>query len=156
MKAFVLYPEATPHRSADAHRLSRRGASLFRASGLVGLAERAPVYETQLHVVAFACYSTLAANAIVVVSDGSFSDPSAASAHAVFAGAPLNAPVSAAQLFNRRLCRRNYAATPSSRSRSPARSSRRGASIPVRGNSVRYCRHAHRRGQHPDLFQRRQ
>jgi len=51
-------------------------------------------------VVAFAGYSTLAANAIVLESDGTFSGPSAASASVLFAGAPLNAPISAAQLFN--------------------------------------------------------
>ena len=51
-------------------------------------------------VVAFAGYSNLAANAIVLESDGTFSGPSAASASVVFAGAPLNAPISAAQLFN--------------------------------------------------------
>jgi hypothetical protein len=51
-------------------------------------------------VVAFAGYSTLAANAIVVESDGTFSGPSAASARVVWAGAPLNAPISAAELFN--------------------------------------------------------
>lgn len=51
-------------------------------------------------VVAFAGYSTLGANAIVVEADGSFSGPSAASASVLFSGAPLNAPISAAQLFN--------------------------------------------------------
>jgi hypothetical protein len=51
-------------------------------------------------VVAFAGYSNLAANAIVVESDGTFSGPSASSASVVWAGAPLNAPISAAQLFN--------------------------------------------------------
>src|SRR5580658_3165171 len=51
-------------------------------------------------VVAFAGYSTLGANAVVLESDGTFSGPAAASASVVFAGAPLNAPISAAQLFN--------------------------------------------------------
>jgi hypothetical protein len=51
-------------------------------------------------VVAFAGYSNLAANAIVLESDGTFSGPSASSASVVWAGAPLNAPISAAQLFN--------------------------------------------------------
>jgi hypothetical protein len=51
-------------------------------------------------VVAFAGYSGLAARAIVVEPDGTFSGPSAKSARVVFAGAPLNAPISAAQLFN--------------------------------------------------------
>jgi hypothetical protein len=51
-------------------------------------------------VVAFAGYSTLGANAIVVEADGSFSGPSAASASVLYSGAPLNAPISAAQLFN--------------------------------------------------------
>jgi hypothetical protein len=51
-------------------------------------------------VVAFAGYSTLAANAVVVEADGSFSGPSATSARVVFSGAPLNAPISAALLFN--------------------------------------------------------
>src|SRR5580693_2972225 len=51
-------------------------------------------------VVAFAGYSTLAANAIVLESDGTFSGPAASSASVVWAGAPLNAPISAAQLFN--------------------------------------------------------
>jgi hypothetical protein len=58
------------------------------------------VDSNQSRVVAFAGYSTLAANAIVVEPDGSFSGPSAASASVVFSGAPLNAPISAAQLFN--------------------------------------------------------
>jgi len=51
-------------------------------------------------VVAFAGYSTLGANSIVAEADGSFSGPSAASASVLFSGAPLNAPISAAQLFN--------------------------------------------------------
>jgi hypothetical protein len=51
-------------------------------------------------VVAFAGYSTLAANAIVVDPAGTFSGPSASSARVVWSGAPLNAPISAAQLFN--------------------------------------------------------
>jgi hypothetical protein len=51
-------------------------------------------------VVAFAGYSTLTANAIVVEPNGTFSGPSAASASVLFAGAPLNAPISAALLFN--------------------------------------------------------
>lgn len=51
-------------------------------------------------VVAFAGYSTLTADSIVVEPDGTFSGPSAKSARVVFAGAPLNAPISAAQLFN--------------------------------------------------------
>jgi hypothetical protein len=58
------------------------------------------VDSNQNRVVAFAGYSTLAAGAIVVEADGTFSGPSAASAHVVFAGAPLNAPISAAELFN--------------------------------------------------------
>ncbi len=58
------------------------------------------VDSNQNRVVAFAGYSTLTANAIVVKSDGTFSGPSAASASVVFAGTPLNAPISAAQLFN--------------------------------------------------------
>jgi hypothetical protein len=51
-------------------------------------------------VVAFAGYSALGANAVVLESDGTFSGPAAASASVVFAGEPLNAPISAAQLFN--------------------------------------------------------
>jgi hypothetical protein len=51
-------------------------------------------------VVAFAGYSTLGENAVVVQADGSFSGPSAASARVVFAGAPLNAPIGAARLFD--------------------------------------------------------
>jgi hypothetical protein len=51
-------------------------------------------------VLAFAGYSTLGSNAIVVDSNGTFSGPSAASARVMFSGAPLNAPISAAQLFN--------------------------------------------------------
>ena len=51
-------------------------------------------------LVAFAGYSTLAANAIVVEADGTFTGPSASSARVVWAGAPLNAPISAAELFN--------------------------------------------------------
>jgi len=51
-------------------------------------------------VVAFAGYSTLAADAIVVGPNGTFTGPSAASARVVFSGAPLNAPLSAAELFN--------------------------------------------------------
>jgi hypothetical protein len=51
-------------------------------------------------VVAFAGYSKLAAGAVVVEADGSFSGPSAASASVLFSGAPLNQPISAAQLFN--------------------------------------------------------
>jgi hypothetical protein len=51
-------------------------------------------------VVAFATYSTLAANAIVANADGTFSGPSASAASVVFAGTPLNAPISAAQLYN--------------------------------------------------------
>jgi hypothetical protein len=58
------------------------------------------VDSNQNRVVAFAGYSALPANAIVVESDGAFSGPSAASASVVFTGAPLNAPISAAQLFN--------------------------------------------------------
>ena len=58
------------------------------------------VDSNQNRVVAFAGYSSLGANAIVVEPDGSFSGPSAASASVVFSGAPLNAPISAAQLFN--------------------------------------------------------
>src|SRR5581483_7287763 len=45
-------------------------------------------------------YSTLPANSITLGSDGSFSGPSAGAAHVVFSGAPLNAPLSAAELFN--------------------------------------------------------
>jgi hypothetical protein len=51
-------------------------------------------------VVAFAGYGTLGANAIVLESDGTFSGPSASSASVVWEGAPLSAPISAAQLFN--------------------------------------------------------
>jgi hypothetical protein len=61
------------------------------------------VDSNQNRVVAFAGYSTLGANAVVAEPDGSFSGPSAASASVVFSGAPLNAPISAAQLFNRDL-----------------------------------------------------
>jgi hypothetical protein len=58
------------------------------------------VDSNQNRVVAFAGYSKLAAGAIVVEAGGTFSGPSAASARVVFAGAPLNAPISAALLFN--------------------------------------------------------
>jgi hypothetical protein len=51
-------------------------------------------------VVSFAGYSTLTANAIVLEANGTFSGPSAASASVLFAGTPLNAPISAALLFN--------------------------------------------------------
>ena len=51
-------------------------------------------------VVAFAGYSTLGESSIVVETDGSFSGPSAASASVLYSGAPLNSPISAAQLFN--------------------------------------------------------
>jgi hypothetical protein len=51
-------------------------------------------------IVVFAGYSTLGANAILVEADGTFSGPSAASAKVLFSGAPLNVPISAAQLFN--------------------------------------------------------
>ena len=51
-------------------------------------------------VLAFAGYSTLGAGAIVLESNGTFSGPSAATASVLFSGAPLNAPISAAQLFN--------------------------------------------------------
>ena len=51
-------------------------------------------------VLAFAGYSTLGANAVVVEANGTFSGPSAASASVLFSGAPLNAPISAAQVFN--------------------------------------------------------
>jgi hypothetical protein len=50
--------------------------------------------------VAFSGYSTLAAKAIVVNADGTFGGPSASSARVVFSGTPLNAPISAALLFN--------------------------------------------------------
>jgi hypothetical protein len=58
------------------------------------------VDSNQNRVVALAGYSTLSANAVAVGSDGTFSGPSAASASVLFAGAPLNAPISAARLFN--------------------------------------------------------
>ena len=51
-------------------------------------------------VVAFDKFSTLAANAIAIKPDGSFSGTSKDMAHAVFVGSPLNAPLSAAELFN--------------------------------------------------------
>ena len=52
-------------------------------------------------VVAFSKVSTIPANGIVVNPGGtSFSGPSAAQANLVYAGAPLNAPISSALLFN--------------------------------------------------------
>ncbi len=51
-------------------------------------------------VVAIAGYSKLGANAITVAADGSFSGTSAASATVLFAGTPLDLPISAALLFN--------------------------------------------------------
>jgi hypothetical protein len=77
--------------------------NILGASGLTYDAARDTLFvvdSNQNRVLAFAGYSTLAANAIVVESNGTFSGPSAASARVVFAGAPLNAPISAAQLFN--------------------------------------------------------
>ncbi len=58
------------------------------------------VDSNQNRVVAFAGYSKLASNAVVVKADGTFGGPSAASARVVFTGTPLNAPISAALLFN--------------------------------------------------------
>ncbi|HEY8091551.1 MAG TPA: hypothetical protein VIF09_26985 [Polyangiaceae bacterium] len=58
------------------------------------------VDSNQNRVVAFAGYSDLGENAVVVEPDGTFSGPSAASARVVFAGAPLNAPIGAARLFD--------------------------------------------------------
>jgi hypothetical protein len=58
------------------------------------------VDSNQNRVVAFSGWNSLGANAITVNADGTFSGPSASSAQVLFSGAPLNAPISAAQLFN--------------------------------------------------------
>ena len=77
--------------------------NILGASGLTYDATRDTLYvvdSNENRVVAFAGYSTLPANAIVVGSNGTFSGPSAASATVLFSGAPLNGPISAALLFN--------------------------------------------------------
>ncbi len=77
--------------------------NILGASGLTYDGARDTLFivdSNQDRVVAFDGYSTLAAGAIVVESDGSFSGPSAAAAHVVFSGSPLNAPISAAELWN--------------------------------------------------------
>jgi hypothetical protein len=77
--------------------------NILGASGLTYDATHDTLFvvdSNQNRVVAFAGYSTLAANAIVVEANGTFSGPSAASARVVFGGPPLNAPISAAELFN--------------------------------------------------------
>jgi hypothetical protein len=51
-------------------------------------------------VVSLSGFSTLPAGGIQVEADGGFTGSSAASASVLFAGAPLNAPISSAQLFN--------------------------------------------------------
>ena len=58
------------------------------------------VDSNQNRVVSFSGWSKLGANAVTVKSDGTFSGPSASSAHVLFSGSPLNAPISAALLFN--------------------------------------------------------
>jgi len=58
------------------------------------------VDSNQNRLLAFAGYSTLTAGAITLAADGTFSGPSATSASVVFAGAPLNGPISSAQIFN--------------------------------------------------------
>ncbi len=58
------------------------------------------VDSNQNRLLAFAGYSTLVANAIALEADGSFSGPSASLARVIFAGPPLNAPLSAAELYN--------------------------------------------------------
>jgi hypothetical protein len=77
--------------------------NILAASGLTYDAKSDTLFivdSNKNRVVAFDGYSTLAADAIVVEADGTFSGPSAASAHVVFSGTPLNAPISAAELFN--------------------------------------------------------
>jgi hypothetical protein len=77
--------------------------NILGAAGLTYDAENDTLFVVDSNtnrVVAFAGYSTLGANAIVVEADGSFSGPSAASASVLYSGTPLNAPISAAQLFN--------------------------------------------------------
>ncbi len=77
--------------------------NILGASGLTYDATDDTLYvvdSNKNRVVAFAGYSKLAADAIVVEADGSFSGPSAKSASVLFSGAPLNGPISAAQLFN--------------------------------------------------------
>jgi hypothetical protein len=58
------------------------------------------VDSNQNRVIAFSGWSALGANAVTVSADGSFSGPSASSAHVLFSGTPLDAPISAALLFN--------------------------------------------------------
>jgi hypothetical protein len=93
------------HDYRHGFRAQRRGGAwkLLGASGLTydAASDTLFVVDSNMNrVVAFAHYSTLATNAIVLKSDGTFSGPSAASASVLFSGAPLNAPISAAQLFN--------------------------------------------------------
>jgi hypothetical protein len=58
------------------------------------------VDSNQNRLLAFAGFSTLAANAIALQADGSFMGPSGSLARVIFAGPPLNAPLSAAELYN--------------------------------------------------------
>ncbi len=51
-------------------------------------------------VVAFAGFSTFGANAIMLSPEGDFSGPSADLARVILSGPPLNAPLSAAELYN--------------------------------------------------------
>ena len=77
--------------------------NILGASGLTYDAKSDTLFvvdSNQNRVVAFAGYSALGANAVLVEANGTFSGPSAASARVVFSGAPLNAPISAALLFN--------------------------------------------------------
>jgi len=77
--------------------------TIYGASGLTYDAVHDTLFvvdSNQNRVVAFAGYSTLGENAVVVKADGTFGGPSATSASVLFSGAPLSEPISAAQLWN--------------------------------------------------------
>ena len=58
------------------------------------------VDSNQNRVVSLASVSSIPANGVQVQSDGGFTGPSALSASVLYSGPPLNAPLSAAELFN--------------------------------------------------------
>ena len=78
--------------------------SIFGPSGLSYDKRKDRLYivdGTNNTIVAFSSVSTIPAGGIVVGQDGqSFSGPSASQARLVFAGAPLNGPISSTLLFN--------------------------------------------------------
>jgi hypothetical protein len=77
--------------------------NILGASGLTYDGTNDTMYvvdSNQNRVVALSGFSAFSANALTVNADGTFSGPSASSAHVLFSGAPLNAPISSALLYN--------------------------------------------------------